>query len=184
MTYYYIKLIETLAVIIAYLIIRGVVFRLIRKTLEEKSIQPARGILVRRMVRVILIILVVTCVSLIWGVQQSDLVVFMGSVLTLLGVGFFAQWSILSNITASIVIFFNHPAKIQDDIAIMEGKDYMLEGTILDIGVFFTTIVSKLDGQEITLPNNVFMTKTIKKVESTLEPAIDMEPQTHFKSQA
>ena len=49
---------------------------------------------------------------------------FLGSVLTVVGVAFFAQWSLLSNITSSIIIFFNHPVKLNDSIVILEGKDY------------------------------------------------------------
>jgi small-conductance mechanosensitive channel len=175
MTIYYWKLIETGVVIVLYVIIRSILFKLVNRNLLQKSIQPIRGMLIRRIIGVLLVILLIAILLLIWGVQQSDFLVFLGSLLTLLGVGFFAQWSILSNITASIIIFFNHPAKIGDEIAIMEGKDYLLEGTILNIGVFYTTIRAKTDGQEITLPNNVFMIKTVKKIEeplSTSEPAM------------
>jgi small-conductance mechanosensitive channel len=100
---------------------------------------------------------------LIWGVNQSDLAVFVGSVLTVVGVAFFAQWSLLSNITSSIIIFFNHPVKLNDSIIILEGKDYGIEGKIIDIGLFFVKLETKESG-EITLPNNVFILKSIKNI--------------------
>lgn len=100
---------------------------------------------------------------LIWGVKQSDVAVFAGSVLTVVGIAFFAQWSILSNVTSSIIIFFNFPIKLNDFILILEGKDYEIEGKVIDIGLFFVTLETK-DSARITLPNNVFITKTIKTI--------------------
>lgn len=98
------------------------------------------------------------------GVKQADLAVFVGSVLTVIGVAMFAQWSILSNITASIVLFFNHSIRIDDTIAIMETKDYEIQGKITDIGLFFVTIERSNTSEEITLPNNIFLQKTIRKI--------------------
>lgn len=81
--------------------------------------------------------------------------------LTILGIAFFAQWSIISNITSSLIIFFNHPAKIGDEIIVFD-KDYSIEGRISDIGVFFV-IIKTVDGEKITIPSNVFTQKMIKR---------------------
>jgi small-conductance mechanosensitive channel len=102
-------------------------------------------------------------ISLVWGVNQEDLAVLIGSVLTVIGIAFFAQWSLLSNVTSSVIIFFNHPLKLNDSIIIMEGKDYVIEGTVTSIGLFFVTLATP-DGGELSLPNNVFIQKTIKKM--------------------
>ncbi|PWJ38574.1 mechanosensitive ion channel domain-containing protein [Sediminitomix flava] len=101
-------------------------------------------------------------ISVIWGVDQSELVVFLGSVLTIIGVAFFAQWSLLSNITSSIILFFSHPIRLNDSITILEGKEYELEGKVIDIGLFFVTVLTD-EGDEIILPNNIFIQKSIKK---------------------
>jgi len=71
------------------------------------------------------------------------------------GVAFFAQWSILSNITSSEIIFFSHPVRIDDVVITMAGK-------VMDIVLFFVTLKTA-EGQEITLPNNIFMQKMVKK---------------------
>ncbi|PTM05570.1 MAG: hypothetical protein DA405_03440 [Bacteroidetes bacterium] len=72
-----------------------------------------------------------------------------------MGVAFFAQWSILSNITSSEIIFFSHPVRIDDVVITMAGK-------VMDIVLFFVTLKTA-EGQEITLPNNIFMQKMVKK---------------------
>lgn len=166
----YIKIIETLVIIIIYLIIKKIAFKVINKTLSEKLIQESRGVIIRNIVYLILTVICALIISLIWGVNQSDLAVFIGSVLTVVGVAFFAQWSLLSNITSSIIIFFNHPVKLNDSIVILEGKDYGIEGKVVNIGLFFVTLETENSG-EITMPNNVFILKSIKNV--THEKRID-----------
>lgn len=99
----------------------------------------------------------------IWGVKQSELFYFISSLLAVLGVAFFAQWSIISNITTTIIIYFNHPVKIGDHIVILD-KEFPIEGRISDIGAFFI-ILKNEDDEKITIPSNVFMQKVIKKVE-------------------
>ncbi|GAA0873359.1 hypothetical protein GCM10009117_25060 [Gangjinia marincola] len=101
---------------------------------------------------------------IIWGVKQSELAVFVGSILTIVGVAFFAQWSLLSNITSSIILFFGHSVKVGDSIIIMETKDYEIRGDVVNIGLFFTKIKLAEVEDEITLPNNLFIQKTVRKV--------------------
>jgi small-conductance mechanosensitive channel len=166
----YIKIIESVIIIVIYLIIKRISFKVINKTLSEKLIQESRGVIIRNVINLILTIVILIFISLIWGVNQSDLAVFIGSILTVVGVAFFAQWSLLSNITSSIIIFFNHPVKLNDSIIILEGKDYGIEGKVANIGLFFVTLETKESG-EITLPNNIFILKSIKNV--TNEKRID-----------
>jgi small-conductance mechanosensitive channel len=85
----------------------------------------------------------------------------MASVLTVIGIALFAQWSHLSNLTSGMIIFFNHSAKLDDTIEIID-KDYCIEGRISDIGLFFVQIKTT-ENEEVTLPNNVFLQKMIKK---------------------
>lgn len=158
----YIKFIECAVVITCYIVTRIAFNKLIDKTMTDKFIQKSRGDFMKRIINFALLSIFLTIILLIWGVNQSDLLVFVGSVLTVIGVAMFAQWSILSNITSSIIIFFNHPVKLDDSIVIMEGKDYEIEGKVTNIGIFFITI-EKETSEEITLPNNIFLQKMIRK---------------------
>lgn len=128
MEIYYTKLIETAVVITIFLVIRIIVNQLIRKTIIDKVIQKSRSQLISRAINLILFLVSLIFIMVIWGVKQSELVVFIGSILTTVGVAFFAQWSLLSNITSSIIIFFGHSVKIGDAICIMESKDYEIRG--------------------------------------------------------
>lgn len=159
----YLKLIETAVILLVYVIVRSISYQIITKTLNERLLQEARGEAIKRVVNITYLTIAFVFTSLIWGVKQADLAVFIGSVLTVVGVAFFAQWSILSNITSSIILFFNHPIRMNDSIAILEGKDYIIEGKVINIGLFFITLQTA-NGEEITLPNNIFIAKSIKKL--------------------
>lgn len=163
MEYGHPKIIETALIILGYVVIRTIVAQVVKRTLTNRVIQESRGNAIKRVINITLLIIAVIFISLIWGVKQTDLAVFFGSILTVVGFAFFAQWSILSNITSSMSLFFNHPIRVNDSIVILEAKDYIIEGKVMNIGLFFTTLETK-NGEEITLPNNLFIAKSIKKV--------------------
>ena len=161
---YQIQIIQTIIVFLVYIIVNILSHYIISKVGSKFSYSSPRIKISKKLVRVIHFILLFNFILFIWGVQQSELMYFITSLLTVLGIAFFAQWSIISNITSSLIIFFNHPVKIGDPIVIMD-KDYNIDGEINDIGIFFLTIKTK-EGDTITIPNNVFIQKMIKKKES------------------
>lgn len=164
----YLNLAQTAVVILIYIILRVLLTKIVDRTLIDRVLQESRGRVTKRVIHIVLIILGGIAIFLIWGINKADFVVFIGSVLTIVGVAFFAQWSILSNITSSIIIFFNHPIRLNDEIVILEAKDYVIEGKIINIGLFFISLETK-EGEEITLPNNIFIQKSVKKFKSDTE---------------
>ena len=103
--------------------------------------------------------------SAIWGLNQSEIAVFVGTVITALGIAFFAQWSLLSNITSSLLLFFNHPLKIGDTLKVLD-KDYPFEGEVTDLTYFFIHLKTK-EGEVITIPNSLVLQKSISIIETT-----------------
>ncbi|MGF1566447.1 MAG: mechanosensitive ion channel family protein [Flavobacteriales bacterium] len=160
---YLVRIVETVVVIAIYIGARNFAYRLINKHHATRLLNDTRGLAIKKVIHTALLFISFMLIALIWGVKQSDLAVFIGSLLTIVGVAFFAQWSLLSNFTAAVIIFFNHPIKINDSIIILEAKDYTIEGKVLDIGLIFITLETP-DGQSITLPNNIFIQKSIKKI--------------------
>ena len=159
------KLIETGIAIIAFLLLRFISNKSIDKTVENSLMQKARGKIIKKSFNLILLLITLVFLFIIWGVNQSELAIFIGSFLTVLGVALFAQWSILSNITSGIIIFFNHPVKLDDTISIMD-KDFPIEGRVSDIGLFFVILKTK-EGERVTIPSNVFIQKMIKHNKNT-----------------
>jgi small-conductance mechanosensitive channel len=119
------------------------------------------------MINLLLTITSVVFIAAIWGVKQTDIVVFISSIMAILGIAFVAQWSLLSNITAGLILFFNHPLKIGDHIKILE-KDFIIEGIVNDISFFFIHIKTE-NNEKITISNTVILQKTISIVLSNNE---------------
>lgn len=163
MEYYKIKIIESIIVILVFLILKLITKRIIKKVGLRFKYQSGRIKITNRIVGFLLLILQVAILLIIWGVDQSQLILFLSTVLTILGVAFFAQWSIISNITSTLIIFFSHPIKIGDSLTIID-KDYQIEGRLSDIGIFFIIIKTK-ENKKITIPSNVFMQKMVKREE-------------------
>ncbi|MDC7996434.1 mechanosensitive ion channel domain-containing protein [Gilvibacter sediminis] len=98
--------------------------------------------------------------AVVWGLKLEDFTVFISSILAVLGVGFFAQWSILSNLTASVILFFNHPVRIGHRIKVID-KDYNWTGVVTDITGFYLYMTTD-SGEYLTLPNNLVLQKGIE----------------------
>lgn len=109
-----------------------------------------------------------TFVLIVWGVDQTELAFFVSSVLTVIGIALFAQWSILSNITSGMILFFNHSVKLDDTVSVID-KDYQIVGRVSDIGLFFVILKTEED-EKVSIPNNVFVQKMIKQKTSTGTP--------------
>jgi len=155
------QIIETIIAVFVYLLFRILINSSIDKMVENNNTNKTRAKIVKKAINLTALSVLLTIVFSVFGVNQSELAVFIGSLLTIMGIAFFAQWSILSNITSGIIIFFNHPIKLDDTIIIID-KDYEIEGRVSDVSLFFV-ILKTPNNEQITIPNNLFIQKMIKK---------------------
>jgi small-conductance mechanosensitive channel len=155
------KLLETAIALLLYFLLRIAIGKLIDRTVSKHLLQKTRGKIIKKIIQIVLAAVAIIFILTVWGVNQSELFVFMASVLTVIGIALFAQWSHLSNLTSGIIIFFNHSVKLDDTIAILD-KEFEIEGRISDIGFFFVKLKTK-EGEEVTMPNNIFLQKMIMK---------------------
>ena len=155
------KILETGIAILLFVVARTVIVKLIDRTVTKSLLHKTRGKIIKKVFFIILMTIGSIFIMIVWGVNQSELLMFVASVLTVIGIALFAQWSHLSNMTSGIIIFFNHSVKLDDTISIID-KDYEVEGRVSDIGLFFVRLKTK-QGEEVSLPNNVFLQKMIKK---------------------
>jgi small-conductance mechanosensitive channel len=158
----FIKIIETIIVFIVLIVAHIFTRRSINSMLKKIHFTLQRRKLTLRMINLLLTITAIVFIAAIWGVKQTDIVVFISSVMAILGIAFVAQWSLLSNITAGLILFFNHPLKIGDHIKILE-KDFIIEGIVNDITFFFIHIKTE-NNEKITISNTVILQKTISIV--------------------
>ncbi|WP_339882072.1 mechanosensitive ion channel domain-containing protein [Polaribacter vadi] len=154
------KIIESLIIIIIVVFLKVMITNSLRKIRIKFGFQKARVIIINRIITFILYSTTIVIIAFIWGVDEKQLLVYISSFLTILGIAFFAQWSILSNITAGLILYINYPVKIGDSITVLE-KDNNVSGEIRDIGAFFITLKTK-EGELITMPNAMILQKNIR----------------------
>lgn len=106
-------------------------------------------------------------ISLIWGVDLQEFSLFLSSILAFVGIGFVAQWSILSNLTASVILFFSHPLRLGDRIRVQD-KDFDWTGKVEDISGFYLFMRTD-DGRRITIPTNLVIQKGIEILQHDYE---------------
>lgn len=125
-----------------------------------RKIEINRRKIIFKLLNLAVYIITTILLAIIWGVNLQQFSVFISSVLAVLGVGFFAQWSLLSNLTASVILFFNHPLRLGDRVQILD-KDFDWTGEIEDITGFYLFMKTD-DGRNITIPNSLVLQKGIE----------------------
>ncbi|MGF7138696.1 mechanosensitive ion channel domain-containing protein [Roseimarinus sediminis] len=153
------ELIQTGIVLVSMAVIRFVTRHSINRALKKFHFSLQRRRITVKIINFFLLLGAFVAVVAIWGIEKEKLFLFLSSVVTILGIAFFAQWSILSNITAGLILYFNHPMKIGDRIKVLE-KDFIIEGQINDITFFFVHLKTA-EGEHITIPNSVVLQKNI-----------------------
>jgi len=156
---YLVKAISTLIAIVIYFIARKVIVTLIHSFSKQSEMKEGREAVVIRYFNLLLVVLLFVIIFTIWGVEKDNIWLTLTSVFTVIGVAMFAQWSLLSNITAGILLFFSFPFRIGDIIRIQD-KDFPTEARIMDIKAFYILLMTK-DGEQISYPNNLLLQKGI-----------------------
>lgn len=161
---------ETLSTGIIFLImfvLRIIVSNVVRKFAKSTHIIEHRTNLVIKYLNLLITLMVVIGLILIWGVQAKDIIIAISSITTVVGVAMVAQWSILSNITSGIILFFSFPFKIGDVIKIHD-KDFPIMGEIEDITAFHISLITK-EKEVVIYPNNLIFQKGISIMKNHFE---------------
>lgn len=170
------ELTSTLVVFAVFIVVRFLAVKTIKRIGRISDINQARTIMVKRYIIFGLSSILVIALILIWGVDFRELGLIVSSVFAVIGVALFATWSILSNITAGIILFFYFPFKIGDRIRILD-KEFPEEAVIIDIQAF-TINLKKDNGESLTYPNNLILQKGVVLIQKQVATEEDLE--SHF----
>ncbi|WP_299316865.1 mechanosensitive ion channel domain-containing protein [uncultured Maribacter sp.] len=163
---HYNELIYSLIVLIVILVLKFLFTTAIRKVSKLSDYNPVRTNLILKFTNIALTIIAVVVLTLVWSVNYRDLGVMLSSVFAVIGVALFAQWSILSNITAGVIIFFSFPFKIGNTIRILDKELLDPNNTDLDKFVIediraFHLHLRRSNGEILTYPNNLVLQKGV-----------------------
>lgn len=143
-----------------YLIITNTLASSIRRLGKKKAVDSYRLGYIKWVLNLCVTFTFIILLSFSLGIEYTQISLFLSSVFAVIGVALFAQWSILSNVTASVIIFFSFPYRVGDRIRVV-GDDEELSGKIEEITLFHVLI--RRDNDIITYPNNVILQKAVIK---------------------
>mgnify|MGYP000126755239 CR=1 FL=1 len=142
-----------------YFLLRKGIKRIIFSIGEEKHIDKKRILYVNAVVNFAVVLVFIIVGSVLLGIDYSHVAIFFSSAFAVIGVAFFAQWSILSNVTASIIVFFFFPYRVGDNVKIVDGEN-SIAGRIYEISLFH--VMLKNENNEImTYPNSMVFQKAV-----------------------
>ena len=140
-----------------------------RKVGKIGDFNQVRTNLIIKYISIALTLTAIAALTLIWGVNFKDVGLLLSSMFAVLGVALFAQWSILSNITAGVIIFFSFPFKIGNTVRIMDKE--LSDSENLDDNIFviedikaFHLHLRRRNGEVLSYPNNMVLQKGVSLV--------------------
>lgn len=172
------QIVLTILTFILYLVLRRFTSSVVLKRALSYNFEDNRSQYIRKTINAALSMVFFVLVGMIWEISLQGLSVYIASVLTIVGVGLFATWSIVSNITASVILFFFFPFRIGSKVRIVDG-DNSAEGEVIGLSLFSIQI-ERQDGQEIYYPNNLAIQKSIVHLKQEPEESVEEADQaTH-----
>jgi len=153
------QIISSIVLIAAAIAIRIVTRKLINSYASIHTASELRVQHVNRVTNVVVNAAAIIILIAIWGVDTKNIFLTLSSVFAVIGVALFAQWSVLSNITSGVILFFSPAYRIGNYIKILD-KDLPVEAKIEDIFAFYTHLRSK-EGELHIFPNNLLLQKAI-----------------------
>jgi small-conductance mechanosensitive channel len=159
--------VSKLLIIVSCILLFYAASKLLDKIIHDVSLRRALGDLrvlyMTRLMNIGMVFCCIVVICLILGLGYSEISVFLSSIFAVVGIALFAQWSILSNVTASMIIFFSFPYKVNDRIKILD-KDDDMRGVITEITLFHV-ILRRDDGNLLSYPNSLILQKAVLKLD-------------------
>jgi small-conductance mechanosensitive channel len=160
---YQTEIIYTSILLAILIIIRAIIIITVKRIGRKSGTTEARAGLIGRYASVTIFLIGLLIEAFILGVDFGDISVLFSSVFAVIGVALFAIWSILSNVTSGVIMFFSFPYKVGDKIKIHD-KDYPIEAIIEDIRAF-QLILREDNGDLVTYPNNLILQKAVTLIQ-------------------
>lgn len=148
---------------ILYFILRIIISRFNKRYALKNRIREDRVVQTNKIINFVLTFIFIIIIAIAWEFEFEKVFTYMLTLLTVIGIGLFAQWSILSNITASVILFFYFPYRIGGKVKIIDGDNSII-GTVKNISLFSIKIQNE-EGQMISYPNNLAIQKPIVLLE-------------------
>ncbi|EEY99067.1 small-conductance mechanosensitive channel [Vibrio sp. RC586] len=162
------KWLMTMIIILFYPPISRVTLRLFESMITGR-VDIHRLKRARWLIRTLLFLVMLFTTLILWGVELRGLLVVGSSLFALLGVGLFAGWSLLSNVTAFLILFVQNHCRIGSWVRVIDGGNF-IEGKIIDMALLNVELET-LDGNRVLYPNNLFIVRPVIVLKKAPEKA-------------
>ncbi len=139
---------------IASRIIEAVCNRIFKRLSEKAEVDTGNVLFLKSVVKVILYLVVILLILNGFGYKTSSLLTILGSLGLAIVLGLKDS---LSNVASGLIIMLFKPFKVGDHIV---EKSHDCEGTVTEIGLFFTKLIT-LDQKSIVIPNSLLTTTAV-----------------------
>lgn len=143
---------------IAILILNRLTWRLLSGLEERSGISYEWLLTVTRLVTSVLWIVVALLILNLWGFSVNGLWTLLVSATAIIGVGFLAVWTMISNITASFFITVWRPFHLGHTVELLPAN---LKGRVIDRNMMFT-VMREEGGALLQVPNNLFFQRMFR----------------------
>lgn len=158
------NIVISIVILFAFMLSIRFVGSIVESVGANKSVSTYRIKYITKTINLSLVVFYVILLITFLGIEYSQISIFFSSVFAVIGVALFAQWSILSNITASLIIFFAFPYRVGDHVKVVD-KDDDISGIIEEISLFHVLV--KRGDELITYPNTLILQKAVVKLPSS-----------------
>ena len=153
----------TFILVTSYFVGLSIIGSAITRFSKRRNFLEKRNVYIKKFLSFFLILILLFAIAFVWGIDIRGVLIFASSLSAVLGIALFASWSVLSNITSSIIIFFSFPYRIGDEIDVVDSQH--VDGKIVDMTLFYIKIEDK-KGNITFYPNNLAIQKPITKINS------------------
>ncbi|EHD2269041.1 mechanosensitive ion channel domain-containing protein [Vibrio cholerae] len=163
------KWLMTILIIVLYPHISRITLRLFESMITGR-VDIHRLKRARWLIRTLLFLVMLFTTLILWGIELRGLLVVGSSLFALLGVGLFAGWSLLSNVTAFLILFAQNQCRIGSWVRIVDGANF-IEGKIIDMALLNVELET-LEGNRVLYPNNLFIVRPVIVLQKAPEKAV------------
>lgn len=140
------------AAAVRFILSRGLSLLADRTHLTREDLLPLKKAL-HAVVYLVAAILVLT----VFGVNLGGLWAILSTILAMIAIGFVAVWSLLSNMSSTVIILLFRPFSVGDEL---EFTGEPVRGRVVNLNFLYTTL-RRDDGALLQIPNNLFFQKTV-----------------------
>lgn len=153
-------------VLVVALIVMRIGRRILMNIQESRRLPDSVMLPIRRLLRGLVLLAGLLLALQFMGLSMAHIWTTLAGVLALIGVGFIAVWSVLSNIACSFMLMMFKPFRIGDHVELVENAaGPNTGGRVSDVTLMYVVLREETEEGPafIQIPNNLFFQKVIRR---------------------